>query len=147
MKDTYWLVLACFVGMGAVLWLATLSTRMSVERRLMRGETIKKKSIWTRDLLDNRFGRAIRSLVIPPLVIGWGLIQALTGEARWKQFDYHGFDAVCIGVGTISIGLALLTIYTFPARDSKGDRLRSRIILVAGLVFTASFTTALFRNI
>src|SRR5262245_57854722 len=148
MKDTYWLVAACFVAMSVLAWLATFSARRSVERSLSRGELPSgRRSIWTRDLLDNRFGRALRGFVIPPLLIGWGLLGVLAGEARWKGFDYHGFDAVCIGVGTISIGVVLLAVYTFPARGSEGQKWRSRVVLLAGLLFVAGFGTALLRNI
>jgi hypothetical protein len=133
-------------GAAVLLWLAMLSARKSVERRLVRGEPSTTKSIWTRDLLDNRFGHVVRSMVFPPVLIGLGLIDVLTAEARWKGFDYHGFDAVCIGVGTTSIGVALLAIYTFPASDTEGDRFRGRIIVGAGVLFAVCFGTALFRN-
>ena len=148
MKDTYWLVIAYMVGAAIVLWLATLSARMTIERRLRRGDLQKeKKSIWTRDIFDNQLGRAVFSFVIPPLFISWGLIEATIGKAHWRRFDYYGWDAVFIGVGTILIGVALLVSYTFPARDAEGERRRSRLILIANILFIVCFATALFRNI
>jgi hypothetical protein len=150
MKDIHWFLVMCIAGASVMLWLARMSARMSVARRFARDKANKPKGIWTRDIFDNRFGHAagrVASIVMPSLLMGWGLLEVLTGEARFKRFSYRGFDAVCIGVATASIGIALLALVTFPAHDAKGDRVRSRISLAAGLLVVAGFATAFLRNV
>ncbi|MCX6952990.1 MAG: hypothetical protein NTV51_12615 [Verrucomicrobia bacterium] len=148
MKDTYWHVIACIAGAGVVLLLAAYSAQVSLRRRLARGALLPaSRSIWTRDLFENPLGRVVRRWVFPTVLIGAGLLEALTGTARWSGFDYHGFDAVCIGLGTISIGVALFAIYSGPAPAGKPGKIRSVVLMIANVSFIVSFATALFRNI
>ena len=103
--------------------------------------------IWTRDLLDNPAGRVLRRYVFPGLLLAIGIAEVITQKAKYKRYEYNGFDAVCIGVGFISIGLMSLVAVTPQISEKIDLRLKSRMMFVLSVVFICAFGTALLRNI
>lgn len=104
-------------------------------------------SIWTRDLLDNPFGRVVVRYVAPIGILASGVVPIIFQEARWKGYDYHGFDAVCIGVGLVCVGGGMLAFHHLPMRSAEEAKRRTAIVCGFSLVFIIAFGTALFRNI
>ena len=107
---------------------------------------MEKKSIWTRDLLDNPFGHLLRAVVFPLLFMGIGVREIIVREAAWRRFTYRGFDAVCIGVGVICLGVICALAYN-PWLLRLPESPRKATFILSGLLFAATFGTALFRNV
>jgi hypothetical protein len=105
-----------------------------------------KDSIWTRDLLDNPFGRFLRGYVFPALLLSLGLKEIITGEATFKRFTYTGFDAICIGVGVVCLGLISALAYN-PWFGKVSETQKRAALIFSGILFIVSFGTALFRNV
>ena len=105
-----------------------------------------KGSIWTRDLLDNPFGEFLRGYIFPALLLSLGLKEIITGEATFKRFTYIGFDAVCIGVGVICLGLISALAYN-PWFGKVSEAWKRAALILSGILFIVSFGTALCRNV
>ncbi|WP_438480623.1 hypothetical protein [Oleiharenicola lentus] len=105
-----------------------------------------KESIWTRDLLDNPFGRFLRGFIFPALLVSVGLKEIISGEATFKRFTYTGFDAICIGIGVICLGLISAIGYN-PWFARLPEVQKRAAVIFCGLLFIAAFATALLRNV
>lgn len=105
-----------------------------------------KESIWTRDLLNNPFGRFLRGFVFPALLLLLGLKEIITGEATFRRFTYIGFDAICIGIGIICLGLLSAIAYN-PWFGKISEAQKRAAFIFCGMLFIASFGTALLRNV
>lgn len=149
MKESYWYVIATFAFVALGTWIMTVIMGRRMVRISREGpfRLPPARSIWTRDILDNRVGRFILAVVSPSGALASGLIDIISRQARFKYFDYHGLDAVCIGVGKIGIGMMMLTTYSFPARDFGEGGFRTIATWAAFVFFVAGFSVALFRNI
>ncbi|MBI5768582.1 MAG: hypothetical protein HZA93_12360 [Verrucomicrobia bacterium] len=152
MRETYWLLLLAFVITGAAAWLGLIVGKRRSKKLLLdaqlRGEAlIPSNSIWTRDLLDNRFGHILRCYVIPLFLVAIGLIQIATQDAAVRGFDYRGFDAVCIGIGSIGLGVASFAGYRLPESNQRERQIKNIAVFSGAISFVVSFSIALFRNI
>lgn len=105
-----------------------------------------KRSIWTRDLLDNPFGLALRGYVFPFLCTVWGIVDIVTQQATYKRFTYTGADAVCIGIGVISIG-ALCALGYNPWCLRLSPQTQRGAFVGFGLTLIVTFGLALLHNI
>lgn len=105
-----------------------------------------KESIWTRDLLDNPFGRFLRGYIIPAILLSVGLKEIIIGEATFKRFTYTGFDAICIGFGLMCLGI-MSAIDCNPWFRKIPEAQRRAALIFCGLLFIAAFGTALLRNV
>ena len=151
MKDTYWLLLGIFGLYAMVACTAYYFASQRAERLRVEGELRqipkKAKSIWTRDLFDTRFGRFFAAYIFAPTLILYGILATTEQEVRYKGFTYHGFDAVCIGIGIVCLGLGAFVFYGMPNRNEKEVKIRASIIWVTTAAFVICFATALLRNI
>jgi hypothetical protein len=147
MKDSYWYVLGAFSLVGLAAWIGAVVGKRRGEKLLREGRLNEPKSMWTKDLFETRAGRMIATFVLPPLLIFSGVLDIIRRQARWEHFDYHGFDAVCIGVSEVGIGIVLLSSYGLPKRGDGGAGLRTLAIWIGTICLVAGLSIALFRNI
>jgi len=147
MKDTYWMALGGFCLIGLAAWIGTVVGKSRGERLLREGRLGKSKSIWTRDLFETRVGRMVATIVLFPLSVIAGTRAIIEQHASWQYFSYHGFDAICIGVGEIGIGIVTLSAYGFPKRSHGEAGIRTLGIWSGTICFVLGFSIALFRNI
>jgi hypothetical protein len=104
------------------------------------------RSLWTRDLLDNPIGRVLRGYVFPLFLLGLGTVEIATQQATYKRFVYSGADAVCIGIGTICIGVPCALVCN-PWCAKLPSALRWVAGLGCGLGFIVTFGIALLGNL
>jgi hypothetical protein len=157
MKDTYWLVLVLVFGLPALglclgwytgIWSARRKIQKDMEYFGLRGQwPERKRSIWTRDVFDNGFGRFLTNVVFPVLLLGYGIVAIVTGQARWKDYEYRGIDAVLIGIGAISLSLMPMAFTARPGRSPTVSKIQTWIGWLASVCFILCFSIALFRNI
>jgi hypothetical protein len=149
MKDTYWLVIASFGIVALGLWVGMILARRRMERLAREGpfRLPAARSIWTRELFDTLVGRLFFNFVLVPFILASGFIDIVNRHARWKYFDYWNFDAICIGVGEIGIGVALMATGTFSERDYGKRKFRTTAMVAGFTSFVVGFSAALFRNI
>jgi hypothetical protein len=148
-KESYWYVIATFAFVALGTWIMTVIMGRRMVRISREGpfRLPPARSIWTRDIFDNRVGRFILAVVFPSVVLASGFVDIVSRHAVVKFFDYRGFDAVCIGVGKIGMGLVSLSACTFPARDYGESRFRIAATWAGFVLFVAGFSVALVRNI
>ncbi len=91
------------------------------------------------------WGKFFLNYLLSVAIIVYGVTAVVNRQASYKHFTYYGFDAICIGMGCICLGLLVLS-----ATDFGGERLAKTKAVVQwiGLLgVTATFLTALLRNL
>lgn len=105
------------------------------------------KSIWTRDLLDNPFGRFLKGTAFPIALAALAISTFITQRIRYRSYDYEGIEAICIGVGMLAAGAALAMSHHWEPRSLESLRMKNRALLISLVALTVSWGTALFRVI
>ncbi|HXC02656.1 MAG TPA: hypothetical protein VNU49_08400 [Opitutaceae bacterium] len=105
------------------------------------------QSIFTRDLFSTRAGRFTRRFIFPLLLIAFGALKICRRFSWIGGYEYHGFDAVCIGIGYIGAGLLCSAYYTFSPHNPAEEKIRRLALWIALFVFAAGFSIPIFRNI
>jgi hypothetical protein len=105
------------------------------------------QSIFTRDLFSTRAGRFTRRFIFPLLLVAFGTLKICRRISWIGGYEYHGFDAVCIGIGYIGAGLLCSAYYTFCPRNPMEEKIRQRALWATLFVLAASFSIPILRNI
>jgi hypothetical protein len=151
MKYTYWIVPGIFACLAMeacfLVWMEKRKRQRIIYQEGSAEYNQGKQSIWTRNLSNTRVGSAFINYILPAYLSLLGITAIVNQRVNWRDFTYRGFDATCIGIGSICLGVILFSNSPWVVRYLLVGKIRVVVFWIGVIGFVGAFSTALFRNI